>query len=203
MVRQSGQQVAGRLAQKAGSKLMQQAANFLGRMDEETRLLVGAATDRLGARQRVLEQARQLRQVGEADRRRAAGERVCECDRRFADRPMQLHRPLGDLGRESTRQLVGLVQVDVEERNSNAQRADDLDMIFTPRLVERTRLRQDVDAVACVEAVRIGQRFAARQIERQVSFGRGADVENAARRDGLDQRRTGVVSEIEVDRSVP
>ena len=83
----------------------------------------------LRARERVLERARQVREIGEADRRRAAGERMGERDRHFADRAVQLHRPLGDLGHQAARQLVGLVQVDVEERDADAQRADDLDVL--------------------------------------------------------------------------
>ena len=41
----------------------------------------------------------------------------------------QLHRPLGQLGAQAARQLVGLVQVDVEQRNADAQVADDLDLL--------------------------------------------------------------------------
>ena len=52
-----------------------------------------------------------------------------ERDRRLADRAMQFHRPLGDFGRQPARKLVGLVQVDVEQRNADAQRADDLDVV--------------------------------------------------------------------------
>ena len=71
--------------------------------------------------------ARQVRQVGEADRGRAAGQRMRQRDRRLADRAVQLHRPLGQLGGQAARQLVGLVEVDVEQRDADAQRADDLD----------------------------------------------------------------------------
>ena len=88
----------------------------------------------LGARERVLERARQVRQVGEADRRRAAGERMRQRDRHFADRSVQLHRPFGDLGHEAARQLVGLVEIDVEERDADAQRPDDLDVLVARRL---------------------------------------------------------------------
>ena len=127
--------------QEAGGELVQQAADLLGGVDEQARLLVGAVADDLRARERVLERARQMREIGEADRRRAAGERVGERDRHFADRPVQLHRPLGDLGHQAARQLVGLVQVDVEERDADPQRADDLDVLVARRLARRRRGR--------------------------------------------------------------
>jgi len=47
---------------------------------------------------------------------------------------VQLHRPLGDLGDETTRQLVGLVEIDVEERDADPERPDDLDVLLARRL---------------------------------------------------------------------
>ncbi len=120
---EAGQQLGRRLVQKAGGELVQQAPDLLGGIDEQARLFVGAVADDLGSGERMLEQAREMGEVGEADRRRAAGQRVGERDRHFADRPMQLHRPFGDLGHQPARQLVGFVEVDVEERDADAQRS--------------------------------------------------------------------------------
>ena len=66
-------------------------------------------------------------------------------DRGLADRAVQLHRPFGDLGGEATRQFVGLVQVDVEQRDADAQRADHLDefVVDAARLSLRFLLGRD------------------------------------------------------------
>ena len=94
---QTREQIGRRLLQEAGRELVQQAADLLGGVDEQTRFLVGAVADDLRARERVLERARQVREIGEADRRRAAGERMGERDRHFADRrgaaPSPTRRP--------------------------------------------------------------------------------------------------------------
>ena len=101
-----------------------------------------------------------------------------ERDRRLADRPVQLHRPLGDLGRQAARQLVGLVQVDVEERDADPQRADDLDVSRRrlARLGSAPRPRLELEQSTPAGGIgreaerpgRVGQRFAARQVEQQV-----------------------------------
>ena len=127
VIGQTAQQVGRRLLQEAGSELMQQAADLFGGLDEERRFLARALPDRLRAHLRMLEHACQMGQIGEADRGRAAGQRMRERDRRLADRAMQLHRPLGDFRGQAARELVGFVEVDVEQRDADAQRADDLD----------------------------------------------------------------------------
>ena len=43
---------------------------------------------------------------------------------------MQLHCPLGQFGAQAARQLVGLVEVDVEQRDADAQRADVSDLLI-------------------------------------------------------------------------
>ena len=187
--------------QEAGGELMQQAADVLGGIDEQARFLVGAVADDLGARERVLERSRQVREIGEADRRRAAGERMGERDRHFADRAVQLHRPLGDLGHEAARQLVGLVEVDVEERDADPQRADDLDVLVARRLARAVVADLEVDQARRAEIGRRagGDRFAGRQVERQPGDV-VAGARSFARRQVLDHpRRVGRAAEIEVD----
>jgi hypothetical protein len=39
-------------------------------------------------------------------------------------------RPFGQFGAQPARQFVGLVEIDVEQRNADAQRPDDLDLFF-------------------------------------------------------------------------
>ena len=165
------QQLGRRLLQEAGGELMQQAADVFGGVDEQARLFVGAVADHLRARERVLERAREVRQIGEADRRRAAGERMGERDRHFADRPMQLHRPLGDLGHQAARQLVGLVEIDVEERDADAQRADHLDVLVARRLAAaaRRRRRPRGRRARGADVGRRGRRRSASPVERSSS----------------------------------
>ena len=135
---------------KPGRELVQQAADLFGGVDEQARLVLGAVADHLGARERVLERAREMREVGEADRRRAAGERVRQRDRHLADRTVQLHRPFGDLGHQAARELVGLVEIDVEERDADAQRTDDLDVLVARRLGARDiGADLEVDGTGC------------------------------------------------------
>ena len=130
MLGQTRQQFGRRLLQEARGKLMQQAADFFGRIDEQARLIERALADGARAHLRVFEQACQMRQVGEPDRRRTAGKRMGHRDRRLADRAVQLHRPLRELGRQAPRQLVGFVEINVEQRDADAQWPDDLDVVF-------------------------------------------------------------------------
>ena len=102
MVGQPRQQHGRRPPQEAGGKLVQQQANLFGRRDEEQTLLVGAMADRLGPSLRMFERTGELRQIGETDGRRAAGQGVSERDRRLADRAVQLHRPFGELDAQPT-----------------------------------------------------------------------------------------------------
>ena len=174
MLGQTHQQLGRRLLQQAGGELMQQAPNLFGRIDEQARFFGRSVADRERAGLCVFKQARQVREVGEADRRRAAGQRVCERDRGFADRAVELHRPLGDLGAEPARELVGLVQVNVEQRDADAQGADDLDVFvvagagfghgFDRRLDERRDVERQVE-VSGRGRQRLDQRRHARPIQ--------------------------------------
>jgi hypothetical protein len=209
---QAGQQLGIGLLQEAGGKLVQQAPDFLGGIDEQARFLVGAVADDLRAGEGMLERTRQVREVGEADGGRASGERVGECDRRLAERPVQLHRPFGDLGREAPRQLVGLVQVDVEQRNADPQRADHLDVLVARRLADRGRGGQGWrDGSRLGQRRRVGQRHRPRRrrpggVGQRIAAG---DIQQQVRRrleggvarlEQLDQRRSvGRDAEVEVD----
>ena len=124
---------------------MQQAPNFLGGVDEQARFLRRAAADGLRARECVFERARQVGKVGKSDRRRAAGQRVRQRDRNFTDRPMQFHRPFGEFSRQAARQFVGFVQVDVEQRDADAQRPDRLDRFIVALIGQRRRFVLDRD----------------------------------------------------------
>ena len=109
---------------------MQQTANFVGRVNKQSALFAGAPTYRVRACQRMFECACQVRQIGEADGGRIAGQGVRQSDRRFTDGAVQFHGPFGQLGAQAARQLVGLVEINIEQRDADAQRADHLDLFF-------------------------------------------------------------------------
>jgi hypothetical protein len=209
---QAGEQLGCGLLQETGRELVQETADLLGGVDEQACFLVGAVADHLRSRQGVLERAGEMRQVGEPDRRRAAGERMGQRDRRLAERPVQLHRPLGDFGHQATRQLVGFVEIDVEERNADAQRADDLDVFVARRRRLLGLARRERRGAPDVEIERYAgrrrrtrrrrQRLAARQVEQEAGR-RGASVfARSARRERLEERlRLGRSTEIEIDRT--
>ena len=118
------------LAQETGGKLVQQAADLFGRVGEQLGLAGAAVAVGLRAHQRVFERARQGRQVGVADGGRVAGQRMRQRHRGLADRlALVFERPFGQLGAEPARQFVGLVEVDVEQRDADAQVADHLDLL--------------------------------------------------------------------------
>ena len=111
--------------QEAGGELVQQAADLFGDVVVQARL-VRRHQARLRDLERVLEAARQRRQVGVAHGGRIAGQRMRQRDGLLADRARQLQHPLGERGAQAARLLVGLVQEDVEQAQADAQRADDL-----------------------------------------------------------------------------
>ncbi len=117
------------VAQQADRELVQQAAQLVGRGDQHHALLARAAALHLQVLQRGLEVARHARQAVEADRGRAAGQRMGQRDGRVGHAFVGLQRPLADLGGELARPFVGLVEVDVVERDADAQRADHLDLV--------------------------------------------------------------------------
>ena len=86
----------------------------------------------------MLQFARQTEQTGIAHGARIAGQRMGQRYRRFAHRAVLLQRPFGQLHAQPARQLIGLVEVDVEQRDANAQRAD-LAVGLGIGLIERRR----------------------------------------------------------------
>ena len=151
MLGQALQQLRRRAPQEAGGELVQQAAQLVGHLDEQACLAAIAEADGLRAHQRMLERARQLRQIGEADRGRIAGQRMRQCDRRLAHRAVQLERPFGQLGAQAARLLVGLVEEDVEQRDADAQLADNLDLLEIDVVVGGFGRRLDGGHVAQIE----------------------------------------------------
>ncbi len=121
-------------AQEPGRELVQQPADLVGHVGEQDRLAGSARAGAPRAHQRVLQRARQSRQVRIPDGRRTAGERVRERDRGLGHRPhVGLHAPLADLRDQPAREFIGLVEVDVEQRDADAKRADDLDLLVVGR----------------------------------------------------------------------
>ena len=158
--------------QEAGGKLVQQAADFFSGVDEQLRLPRCGAAGGDRAHQRVLEQARQRRQLHIADRGRAASQRMRQRGRAFAQRPIVFHRPFGQLDAQAARQLVGFVQVDVEQRNADAQIADDLDLL----VVQRRRRNLQVQRQRLGNALRFGPglgRVEQRQVDAGIDEGLG------------------------------
>ena len=126
---QTLQQFVGGALEEAGRKLMQQAANLVGRIAEKLGFKLRACAQRTVALQRVLERARQLRQFGKTHRGRAAGQRVRQRHSGFAHRLLEIERPFGDLGDELPRQLVSFGEIDVEKSQADAQGADPLELL--------------------------------------------------------------------------
>jgi hypothetical protein len=122
---EAGQQRRRGRLQEAGGELVQQAADLFGDVVVQARL-VRRHQARLRDLERVLEAARERRQVGMAHGGRVAGQRMRQRDGLLAHRARQLQHPLGERGAQAARLLVGLVQEDVEQAQADAQRADDL-----------------------------------------------------------------------------
>ncbi len=194
------EQQLGRGVQEAGGELVQQPADRVGRLLEQFRLVGRAGAERVRARQRVLERASEPRQVLVADGGRAAGERVRERDRRVADRAVQLVRPLGELGAQPPRQLVGLVQVDVEQRDADAQRPDRLVLLGLGRDVGLGGGRVGRDRLAQFER-EVGQRLGRHR--HQVGRDRVAGLAGRLRVGAcLERRRRLEGREVELERDL-
>ena len=137
---QSAHQIRIRTGQEAGRKLVQQAANFQRATVEQPSLVGTATLVLLRALQRMLQRARQHRQLGVAHRRRIAGQRMRQRHRAVGHLPVQLQPPFGQLVAQTTRQLIGLVEEDVEQRDADAQRPDTLELLRVAGLVGRLGL---------------------------------------------------------------
>ena len=182
VVDQARHQLGGRRLEEAGGELMQQTADLVGTVVEQRGLVGVAMAQRLRTRQCMLEQARQVRQVGEADRGRIASQRMRQRHRVVIDRAMQLMSPFGQLGAQAARLLVGLVEEDVEQRDAHAQRADHLVRLGFGLGCRRRRL---------------GGRLARQQRDRATRRHRRGrrrlgDVERHHRRHRVGARRIGV-----------
>ena len=81
--------------------------------------------------QGIFECARHFRQCLEADGGRAARQRMGQGERRVTYGSVPLHRPLGNLGDQTARPFVGLIQIDVVQRNADTQVTNDLDLFIT------------------------------------------------------------------------
>ncbi len=207
---QALRQLGRHFLQEARGELVQQATDFLRRIGEQLRFQRSAAADGVRAHQRVLERTGQLRQLGEAHRGRIAGQRMRHRHGVLAHRAMQLQRPLGQLGAEAARQLVGFVEVDVEQRDADAQRPDHLELVGIHRLdgLDGRHFDDGRSDRRLFDRRHGGLHFGHRQLgnvvhHRQAEFGRlrlgrrgrrfgrkffeGAEV----KLDGLDRRRRG------------
>ena len=116
-------------AQETGGELMQQMADVVGRADEHGSLGIAVVAGALGPVERMLQRTRQHRQILIADGRGIAGQRVRQRLGIRRHRPRQFERPFGQAGAQPARQLVGLVQEDIEQRDADAQRPDHLDAV--------------------------------------------------------------------------
>ena len=123
--------------QETGSELVQQPADVIGGAHEELGIGSLEASGALGAAQRVLQLARQAGQVVIADGGRIAGQLVGQRLAGGGHRLAQLGGPFGQAHGQLARQLVGFVQEDVEQRDADAQRADELEALVR---VDRGRL---------------------------------------------------------------
>ena len=110
--------------QEPGGKQVQQPADLVSSPVEQLRFLATAVATGIGALQRMLQLARQLRQLDITHRARIAGQRMRQRHGRVADGAVLLQRPLGQLDAQAPRQLIGFVEVDVEQRDADAQRSD-------------------------------------------------------------------------------
>ena len=115
------QQVGIGAVQETGDKQVQQTPDLFGRLVEVLGLVAPAVAAQVGAVERMFKLTRQLRQLGVAHRARTAGQRMRQRHGRVAHRAVLLQRPFGHFDPQPTRQLVSLVEVDVEQRDADAQ----------------------------------------------------------------------------------
>ena len=177
--------------EEAGSKLMQQPADLVSRVVEQLGLASAAATDRLRAQQRMLERARQSGEIAVAHRGRIARQRVRQGHGRLRHRAgLVLDGPLSQFGDEAARLLVGLVEEDVEERDADAQRPDDLHRLFVSLVFS---------AAGVIRLGRAGECLCSQEVQRRgdrrivVDHGLVARRATARRRHIQDQGRLIVI----------
>ena len=118
------QQISVGTVQKTGRKQVQQAPNLFGRLVEVLGFFASTVAPQVGPFKRVFKLTRELRQFGVAHCARTAGQRMRQRHGGVAHWAMLLQRPFSQLDPQTARQLVRLVEVDVEQRDTDAQRPD-------------------------------------------------------------------------------
>ncbi|MCY1219018.1 hypothetical protein D9M72_309760 [compost metagenome] len=111
----------------ARGKLVQHAAQALDRLLQQAEI-AGVHRHRVRAQlqQQGLQRLGDLTHGFQADGGRTALQRVGDAQPQFARARMAFMPPFGDVGGELAQQVVGLLQVDVVERQPDAHRPDDL-----------------------------------------------------------------------------
>jgi len=112
---------------------VQQPADFFGCEVEYAGMLGKALAMELHMLQGLLQQPRDVRYRKKSDRRRAAAQAMRQPDRRIAHGLVQFKGPLAQLGQQTTRPFVGLVQIDVVQRNTDPQVSNHLDRFIHRR----------------------------------------------------------------------
>ena len=130
------------LLEETGCELVQQTADVLGRFLQNHGVRAAAARMVVQPVQRVFERACQFRQGRETNGCRTACERMRQRLGVGRDGAIRFQRPLRQDRREPARPLVGLVEVDVVERNANAQAANRPESLL---LFRRRELRGGLD----------------------------------------------------------
>ena len=116
--------------QEAGGELVQQMAHMVARLHKQRHLGLAETAGTLRPGERVLQRPRQGGQIFVTHRRGIAGQCMRQGFGTARQRPSQLDGPFGQAGAQAARQLVGFIQEDIEKRDADAQRADQLDAVL-------------------------------------------------------------------------
>ena len=128
---QLAQQARVGLLEEPGSELMQQAAYVFRRVDKQLPVICSTVdVMHLRLLQCSLQRARDFRQGAEPHSRRTAGQRMGKRNRGVTDRLIDFHRPFSHFSDQPARPLIGLVQINVVERNTNAQSINNPNLFF-------------------------------------------------------------------------
>ena len=109
---------------------MQQAPNVFGRLNKHLGVRGLSLVMHLNMQQGVLQCPGNARQGREPDRGGTAGQRMRQRHRRVRQGFVQFQRPLTQLSEQTARPFIGLVQVNVVQRNVDAQAVNHLDLLF-------------------------------------------------------------------------
>ena len=116
--------------QEAGGELVQQMAHMVARLHKQRHLGLAETAGTLRPGERVLQRPRQGGQIFVTHRRGIAGQCMRQGFGTARQRPSQLDGPFGQAGAQAARQLVGFIQEDIEQRDADAQRANQLDAVL-------------------------------------------------------------------------